>query len=394
MRVDNFKKQDVDKKFDQIFSDFDTGVHGTLNMVVIGVVSAGKSSFLNAFFDAPREAPIFKTGAESGITKATQIRKIGKHINVIDTPGLQDIEEERSNITVRTLEEGIDLGILILEGSASLEQLKIYESLKDVCTKTYIVFNKIDQEADEINSDTIDQWQRVLSLKPGDLIYPVSSRGYDKKDRIKDPVTSEEREIPVDGFGVPLTLRGIKEIREDIMVDFFKTGKSVFIARELNNKRKAALAIIAAACTSAAASAYLPGSIALIAGTQVTAISSLLYLYHGQIATKERILLITGQFATTAFGSTLFLGFVSFLPPNGIFDTAGAVVAIAVTAAMLITTDQYLRRGKKLVLNEEAKARFNQVQQDIRKRILHTDVKELTKKKYWKNIIESYLKED
>ncbi|MEY3066113.1 MAG: hypothetical protein RLZZ532_2905 [Cyanobacteriota bacterium] len=105
--VDNQSKLNPEalaQKIDQLFSEYDAKTHGYLDIAVIGAVSSGKSSFLNAFFDCSRDDIKFSVSALSGTTKEVEFQQISSHIKILDTPGLQDINKANVEKTALTLE--------------------------------------------------------------------------------------------------------------------------------------------------------------------------------------------------------------------------------------------------------------------------------------------------
>src|SRR6478672_9822313 len=89
----------------------------TLNIAVIGKVSSGKSSLINALLKRSRKTAIAKVGALSGVTTALKILRLDERVRLIDSPGLDDIRKENSQVTQDFLKH-IDIGIFVVTGSA------------------------------------------------------------------------------------------------------------------------------------------------------------------------------------------------------------------------------------------------------------------------------------
>jgi len=338
------EEKNLNEKLDEMFSEFLKKVNTTLNILVIGKVSAGKSSFLNAFFDAEKDKPKFKVGAKSGETTKTKVIEISKNIKIIDTPGLSDINTANSDETKKFIEEkGVDIGILIISGSADSTQEEEYKYLKREAEKVFVVLNKSDNFSNENLKDVLEQWHEQLNMPSDEKIYPVVSRGYDPKD--KEIFRGEEYDIEVDEYGRPKTLNGIDEVRNDVLSFLEKNGKDLLLVKELKDKSRKATAIIATACVSAGGAAFAPGSALYIGAIQVTAIASLTYLYTGEVMTKSSAVSAIGVFLTQNAGMTLFLMVKSILPPTGIVDVAAAIIALTLTAAMLTTISKLYSLG-------------------------------------------------
>lgn len=340
-------KEKLDKKLDKVFSDLDKQINATLNILVVGKVSAGKSSFLNAFFDEEKNSPKFKVGAKSGETTKVNFQTIGKNIKIADTPGLSDINLSNSDETWKIIaDEGIDIGILIVSGSADASQREHYEFLKKESDRVFVVLNKSDNFSEENLTIVQKQWKKQLNLDINEKIYPVVSRGYDSKD--KEIFRGNEYDIEVDEYGRPKTLRGIDTVRDDVLKYLRLNGKDILLAKVLKDKRKKAIAIISAACISAATSAFIPGSAIYIGAIQATAIASLIYLYTGKVVGKKESIAFVGVFVAENAGMELFLIVKSFLPPTGILDAAAASIALTITVAMLTAVAVILAKGYSL----------------------------------------------
>ncbi len=384
------KEDKLNKKLDEMFGELSKKVNATLNVLVIGKVSSGKSSFLNAFFDAEKDKPKFKVGAKSGETTKVQITKIGKNIKVIDTPGLEDINKSNSLETKNFIEEeGVDIGILVLSGSADASQKEQYEYLKQHAEKVFIVLNKADTFSEENLNIVLQQWKEQLGLSPDEKIYPVVSRGYDPKD--KEVFRGQEYEIEVDEFGRPKLVKGIEEVRNDILNFLEKNGKDLILIKELKDKRKKAIATITTACVSAAGAAFVPGSALYIGVIQATAIATLSYIYTGEMINKSQAVSMVGVFVAENVGTSLFLIVKSFLPPTGVLDIAAATIALTITAAMLTAVSKLYSMGYTLDDKEELLTIFENLKKTIKGEMKNADKKDLTNPELYKKIIANIL---
>lgn len=384
------KEKKLDEKIDELFKDFTSKVNSTLNILVIGKVSSGKSSFLNAFFDCEKNKPKFQVGAEAGVTTETKFQMVGNNIKVSDTPGLDDINKNNSEETLKMIKEGLDIGILILSGAADETQRTHYEDLMKKSEKVFIVLNKSDEFSEDNLKIVITQWKEQLNTN--DKIYPIVSRGYDKKDKLKDPLTSDEFDIPVDEYGRPKTLQKINPLRDDILLFLETKGKDLILAKELKDKSKKAIAIVVASCISAGSFALLPGSAIYIGATQSLAIASLAYLYTGKILSKTQTISLVGVFAAETIGTSLFLIIKSFLPPTGILDLAAAIVAIAVTATMLLTIVKLFENGYTLENSQKMKEIFAKILPEAKKIFKTATKSDLTNKNFYMTKLLELLK--
>jgi small GTP-binding protein len=391
MNDPNLNEEALAHNIDQLFSEYDAETHGYLRIGIIGKVSSGKSSFLNAFFDCPKSNPSFPVGAVSGVTTNTDRRSIGDRIIIWDTPGLQDYNDSNISKTKELLKEGIDIGILILEGSADAQQQENYKKLKEKTEYVFVILNKIDQYSQANLKEIITQWEKVLKLEDDKIIYPVCTRGYDPKDKIIDPETLEEKEIPVNDYGVPKTVKGINEVKNQVFEACFKVGKIAFIARAIKRKQPQAMAIIAAACVTSVGAVFLPGSIAIIGANQAGAISSLGYLYKGEFPSKQEITQIMKTFSTTSalsLGAIAYGIFISFLPPTGILDIGGIVLVVAYMATTLLIINYCFSKGVEIEKSAALTQEFNRINKELYGSIANADIREIGRMNFWIQLLE------
>ena len=118
----------------------------SLNIAAIGKVSSGKSSLINALLKLSRKQALetAKVGAISGITKELTILKLDEKVYLVDSPGLDDVRAENSEVTRKFLQH-IDIGIFVVTGSSDASQKKILDDLSQHCDSVAIVLNKIDE---------------------------------------------------------------------------------------------------------------------------------------------------------------------------------------------------------------------------------------------------------
>lgn len=336
----------------------------SLNIAIIGKVSSGKSSLINALLRQSRKQAlnIAKVGATSGVTKDLKILKLDEKVCLIDSPGLDDVRAENSEVTKKILKH-IDVGIFVVTGSSDASQKKSLDDLRQHCDSVFVVLNKIDQW-DKLNpiavDNVINQWKTDLKV---DKIYPTCTNGY-------DPTSSEPK----------MDIRGVAQLRSDLEEFLEKKGKNLLLARHMAEKQSYAIAIIATALVAVAGEAFIPGSAAYITATQGVAIASLYYLYTGKIMSAQAALAILPTFLAETAGSSLFLFVKSFLPPTGIVDVAAAGVAVVVTLALLATVNHILASGAELEEEGLLRSKFRTYHKDAKemfKELAVTDIRDL-----------------
>lgn len=319
----------------------------TLNIVVIGKVSSGKSSLINALLRLSRKQAIqtAKVGAKSGVTKKTNPILLDDKVLFIDSPGLDDIRKENSKIT-RDFLKHIDIGIFVVTGSSDASQKRNLDKLKNKCKSIFVVLNKID-EWDDLESsaieDVINQWKTDLDI---DKIYPTNTKGYDPQSTTSN-----------------MDIRGVYALRNDIEAFLQKGGKDLLLKRHMADKKPYANGIIASALASVATQSLLPGAALYITVTQTLAIASLYYLYTGKILSSKTIIATIPVFVTETPVSNLFLAVKSFFPPTGVLDFPATVVAVTSTLAMLASVNYIFYTGAELEQEKLLKEHFRNFHQ-------------------------------
>lgn len=190
---------DVTKQFREHAPDFSA----TINIALIGKVSTGKSSLLNAILRRTRENTAVNVGATSGVTTSLECFRLHDQFLIIDSPGLGDVIAENSRETNEFL-KNVDLGILVVTGSADSTQKEHYkehyDDLRHHVKKVVVVLNKVDEWDDlEVSAleDVLAQWRQVLDV---DVIYPTVMKGFDPKSKTDSPLVLELPALLADPF--------------------------------------------------------------------------------------------------------------------------------------------------------------------------------------------------
>lgn len=334
-------KQEIEQKLDQATKDLNKKVA----VALIGQVSAGKSSLLNAMFKRGRDNPLAKVGAVSGVTTEAKSFPISKNVTVLDLPGLDDIKASNSAVTLQRLLD-IDVGILVVAGSADSGQKKNYDLLKQHCKYVFVVLNKIDEYDKKPSAleKVKKQWHEQLGLSINEKIFPICVEGYDPD---YDP-------------DIEMDIRGVDELMEAIYKLLEKEGKAIVLQRETMKKSELARRAVYTALVAVAVEAFIPGSAIYITATQAVAIASIHYIYTGEVISKNHVFAVLPLFAAQSVGSSLFLVVKSVLPPTGVVDAMAAGVAVSVTLAMLSSVNWVYENGYNLDNKKELKVHFNE----------------------------------
>lgn len=345
-----------------------------LNIAVVGKVSSGKSSILNALLRRTRENLLSVVAPTSGATTALQCFRLDERVLIVDSPGLDDIERARSEVTDQFL-ASIDLALLVLTGSADATQKKTCDELRKRSKRVLVVLNMIDQW-DNLKASALDaviaQWKTALGVEE---IFPTCAKGFDPETRTD----------------APYDVRGIDDLRSAVENFLQAEGKKILLDRHMGDKRPAAVGIIVAALLAVAGEAFIPGSAVYITATQAAAIASLNYLYTGKMLSGSSALALLPTFMGRAVGYNLFLFVKSFMPPTGFVDAAAAAVAVVVTFAMLATVNTLLAQGCELQERERLAEVFGQIRQRAEASIREASLADWRSPTFWKQLVERLM---
>lgn len=340
----SFDKDSIENESQKKLDDLEKNLDQTVTIAIVGNVSAGKSSLLNALFHKSKHDLLAPVGAISGVTTKVKRFPLGKHVEIIDSPGLGDIIDENSAETRNAL-LNIDVGILVVSDSADVSQKQHFDLLKTHCKKVFVVLNKIDIYDRQKSSiqKVVQQWRDALGLSEAEEIFQTCTFGY-------DPDTDDETDLDI---------RGVNELRASIFAFLKKHGKDLILARKMEKNSTISKRIIYGALVAVGIEAFIPGSAIYITGTQAAAIMSIHYVYTGEVLSKKSAVAIIPLFASQSIGANAFIFAKSFLPPTGILDIAAAGVAIIVTLAMLSAVNWVYENGYNLDDKTELKEQFN-----------------------------------
>ncbi len=334
----------------------------SLNIAIVGKVSSGKSSLINALLQRSRTQAVAEVGAIAGVTKKLKFIQLDEKVYFIDSPGLDDVRSDNSDITKNFLKH-IDVGIFVVTGSSDASQKKNLDDLKEHCDCVFVVLNKIDEWDDlypEAFYEVVNQWKNDLKVEK---IYPTCTKGYNPSSRNPN-----------------MDHRGVDRLRSVLQEFLEKKGKDLLLARHMADKKSYAEKIIASALVTVTVAAFLPGSAVSITATQGSVIATLYYLYTGKVLSPQAALAILPKFVAETVGSSLFLFVKSFLPPTGLLDVTAAGIAVSITLAILATVNNILSSGAELeqegLLRSKFRIYHKQAQEVVRGLAL-TDISDL-----------------
>lgn len=166
-----------------------------VHIAVFGMVGRGKSSLLNALLGQQ----VFETGAIHGVTQTVQTAQwsvepitggssdlwrvslpgLGaSRIELIDTPGIDEIDGETREALARQLAQQADLILFVIAGDMTQVEYQALSELRQASKPILLVLNKVDQypEADRqaIYAKIRDERVRQL-LSPEEIVMAAAS---------------------------------------------------------------------------------------------------------------------------------------------------------------------------------------------------------------------------
>ncbi len=168
-----------------------------VQIAAFGMVGRGKSSVLNALLGQP----VFETGALHGVTRDSQgaswqlsTESVGEsnqdilrvalpgignsQIQLIDTPGIDEVDGETREALARQVAKQADLILFIIAGDMTKVEYDALSQLREVGKPMLLVFNKIDQYPDAdrqaIYRKIRDERVRQL-LSPAEIVMVAAS---------------------------------------------------------------------------------------------------------------------------------------------------------------------------------------------------------------------------
>ena len=153
--------------------------HKVIRIAAFGLVSRGKSSVVNALFGEN----VLQTGPLHGVTQwPRSVRWVppnGKiQVELIDTPGLDEIEGQARADMAKTVANQADLILFIVAGDITRTEYEALIELKQAHKPLLLVFNKIDLYPEQDQAAIYQQLKTLgqeQSLSGGELLATVLS---------------------------------------------------------------------------------------------------------------------------------------------------------------------------------------------------------------------------
>jgi GTP-binding protein Era len=159
-----------------------------VQIAAFGMVGRGKSSLLNALLGQQ----IFETGAIHGVTRSQQsanwsieseaiagsdqeilrvtLPSVNRsQIELIDTPGIDEVQGEAREALARQAAQQADLLLFIVSGDITKVEFQALSELRNFGKPMILVFNKIDQYPD---ADRMSIYQKIRDERVKELLSP------------------------------------------------------------------------------------------------------------------------------------------------------------------------------------------------------------------------------
>lgn len=292
-----------DETYDKKLEKINDQLEEQVTFAMVGHINVGKSSTINQIMNDE----VATVGPQPGETITINEYKYKDNIVFTDTPGLDDINQGHSELTLQYYKKAdVILFFLNAAGTVLADSERIaFEQISEVNKNIIIVLNKIDAAED------IPHIINYIRSHIGQAynVIPISSK----------------------------TGEGIERLRLEILKNLEKVHKDTQFARHIQGKKNKS-AIANRWITTAASSAAIigvtpmPGSdIVPITSIQVGLMIRLAILYDKPIS-KERAKELTVATLTGSIGQNVFRQLVKLIPGAG--SLVGAGVAGSMTLAL------------------------------------------------------------
>ena len=179
--------------FSQVQAMLDKLEHGHIHIAVLGRVSVGKSSVLNALIGEQR----FSTSALHGETKQNEIAQWDEQesgsLFLIDTPGINEIDGEARERMAREVSQRSDLVLFVIDGDMTDSEHNALQGLAQEHRPLLLVLNKCDRysaaQREDLRNNLLARLEQIIS--PENLVEVAA----DPAPRIVIAVDDEGREI-------------------------------------------------------------------------------------------------------------------------------------------------------------------------------------------------------
>jgi small GTP-binding protein len=191
------EKTELESDIDRLAAMLEKLEESVVQIAAFGIVGRGKSSVLNALLGQE----IFQSGPLHGVTRTIEsanwqltqetignslsdIQRLSlpglgnSQIQLIDTPGLDEVDGETREALARQIARQVDLILFVVSGDLTKVEYEALSQLREVGKPMILVFNKIDQypEADRLAIYRKIRDERVKQLlSPQEIVMVAAS---------------------------------------------------------------------------------------------------------------------------------------------------------------------------------------------------------------------------
>jgi GTPase len=207
----------LESEIERLTQMLDKLEHSVVQIAAFGMVGRGKSSVLNAVVGQE----IFPTGALHGVTRdinsanwelspeqiadtpnnlqrLTITGEQGRQIQLIDTPGIDEVNGKAREALACDLAKRVDLILFMVSGDITQVEYRALSKLREAGKPMLLVFNKIDQYPE---ADRLAIYQKI------------------KEERVKELISPDEIIMVA---ASPIEVRGVKDAAGKIRVQRIK----------------------------------------------------------------------------------------------------------------------------------------------------------------------------
>ena len=142
-----------------------------VRIAVFGMVSRGKSAVLNGLMGNE----VLETGPLNGVTRVARAlewvldgEKRSLRVELVDTPGLDEIEGEGRAAIAWDVADGADLILFVVAGDITQVEFQALRELRAIHKPLILVFNKIDLYPEAEHGVIIDRLKALMHLEEAD----------------------------------------------------------------------------------------------------------------------------------------------------------------------------------------------------------------------------------
>ena len=187
--------------FRQVQAMLDKLEHGHIHIAVLGRVSVGKSSVLNALIGEQR----FSTSALHGETRQNEIAQWDEQesgsLFLIDTPGINEIDGEARERMAREVSQRSDLVLFVIDGDMTDSEYSALQGLAREHRPLLLVLNKCDRysaaQREDLRNSLLSRLEQIIA--PENLVEVAA----DPAPRIVITVDAEGQEIESERLSPP-----------------------------------------------------------------------------------------------------------------------------------------------------------------------------------------------